>query len=1189
MPVRSCYLAQCLQMDSTWTVGQHAIDLYVLVGVDPTATGSPVPLAAFMMNHVTGEEGARTASIKWCIEKAAELGVPTANAYFFDKDIPSFKAAAQVAAAEAYAAHAEWEGHQVALNTFAHGCTAVELEAAESYLNAVRRPDGDAGSASRVPSTYEDLVCTFPDLAAACNNSDDGSSLFAPAVPPQIRRGIARKLIGAMDDFYMKINRAVPTAAADLTFERYYEMTHGIRPFANLLLANSAMDTFLSTKCLRYAFLCNFHAWKAIEDVVRHRTTIPQAMRQAVIDGFRTVVQAPGQAELRARWIDFRSRMIDGHVSAEFLDSYLKANWLDKWEVMFAQCWRACVVVHNIGTTNHVELLWNQLKGHYLGGRKVTCYASAILALVGLPSEKGSCEQSLVGIYMRKARLVRDGIVSRAITKPAQALLRAYEVLLWRIAFGQVSCSPHSSVQGRFVYNGPRSAWHLRPDNRSPSDLRPLASVLNTRTPGAPQLRIDAIRRARQVSAYYGETPREQLKHPSLLPLSSYLTSLRGQRKTADFDALCLQRLSHAKPTGVSGLAECMSWIDPFVLDAMLALVECRDARTGPLAAYADWNQVASQLPMPHSTLLPVNAAIANCIKSGLPTLMPKDFATGTKPDVGIVYGVVIEMAAQHWLTECQRVLDDGHASNAEASITAPDWAYVATLTDARALAQAACKASQPDALIAAVYIGQELRGKDSAHTFGRIWEHGTRSGNSGIRNLFARCGDDQCVTAAGPAKVTLRMLALLPPEKDIVNIVEAICLAVLLGPGAVVLNGSPTGDPLRFFDGFNGEPSKSDVMFHNLVADRYRHASFDSDTSFTMRHVKSEWMRRAFHAVRALLQSGRHLTDTSAESARAPTSGEVSVAATLSTSSASSQGSARAGTSSLSDASDLWQLDLAWKGHQTLRGCTTESCVTDLSSSRCTCAHYSTYLCPHLIHSRLMWKTVWRYAPLWSDLNEDVVVPDGPFSSDRVTAAGLHTVQRPDRRAATSVAQSEPPLDPAAEAALATTLGRDATVAVEALAGQLKAQTEADFAAAGSVFLRRLIQGVQKLSGDVSNAFGGLTRRGGFLGRQDKAATSSAAFARTNAQYHMPVVTPAHAATAARHLSATLVPSSAAPLLERSRGLDASPALPASSTGASAASPSTDATGSIDFPRLHYGGAVRPAPTPAPRIPRAR
>ena len=117
--------------------------------------------------------------------------------------------------------------------------------------------------------------------------------------------------------------------------------------------------------------------------------------------------------------------------------------------------------------------------------------------------------------------------------------------------------------------------------------------------------------------------------------------------------------------------------------------------------------------------------------------------------------------------------------------------------------------------LLTAIYVGQELRGQQSDARFLRVFEHGTLAGSDVVTELFyltSRRSKGVACTPVGSATLERRLLAVLPPEADKVNVAEGLWLAVFfLLLDAWVLNTSPTGlTSQRFLVGWQRCPCRA-------------------------------------------------------------------------------------------------------------------------------------------------------------------------------------------------------------------------------------------------------------------------------------------------------------------------------------------------------------------------------------------
>lgn len=162
------------------------------------------------------------------------------------------------------------------------------------------------------------------------------------------------------------------------------------------------------------------------------------------------------------------------------------------------------------------------------------------------------------------------------------------------------------------------------------------------------------------------------------------------------------------------------------------------------------------------------------------------------------------------------------------------------------------------DVLLTAVYVGQELRGALSNARFLRVFEHGTLSGSDVISEFIHVTSKKQAkgvvCTPLGPVILERRLLAVLPPDADKVNLAEGLWLAIFfLLLGAWVLNTSPTGSDQRFLvESWNGTVALAEQLGTATLERRgvlwAKRSSIEDDGS--------AFMRRALAMTRRLLQA---------------------------------------------------------------------------------------------------------------------------------------------------------------------------------------------------------------------------------------------------------------------------------------------------------------------------------------------
>ena len=161
--------------------------------------------------------------------------------------------------------------------------------------------------------------------------------------------------------------------------------------------------------------------------------------------------------------------------------------------------------------------------------------------------------------------------------------------------------------------------------------------------------------------------------------------------------------------------------------------------------------------------------------------------------------------------------------------------------------------------LLTAIYVGQELRGVQSDARFLRVYEHGTRSGSDVIAELvYLTSQKPKGVVCTPGGHVTLerRLLAVLPPEADKVNLAEGLWLAVFfLLLGAWVLNTSPTGSTTQRFlvESWDGTVALAEQLGTQTLEQR----GIDWACTSSVESDTSAFMRRALTMTRRLLRAG--------------------------------------------------------------------------------------------------------------------------------------------------------------------------------------------------------------------------------------------------------------------------------------------------------------------------------------------
>ena len=142
---------------------------------------------------------------------------------------------------------------------------------------------------------------------------------------------------------------------------------------------------------------------------------------------------------------------------------------------------------------------------------------------------------------------------------------------------------------------------------------------------------------------------------------------------------------------------------------------------------------------------------------------------------------------------------------------------------------------------------------------FLRVFEHGTLAGSDVIAELIyltSRREKGVVCTPVGPVILERRLLAVLPPEADKVNLAEGLWLAVLfLLLGAWAMNSSPTGSTTQRFlvESWDGTVALAEQL--GTVAIEQNGIAWASRSTFN--DDTSAFMRRALAMTCRLLHAG--------------------------------------------------------------------------------------------------------------------------------------------------------------------------------------------------------------------------------------------------------------------------------------------------------------------------------------------
>ena len=259
---------------------------------------------------------------------------------------------------------------------------------------------------------------------------------------------------------------------------------------------------------------------------------------------------------------------------------------------------------------------------------------------------------------------------------------------------------------------------------------------------------------------------------------------------------------------------------------------------------------------------------------------------SGNSPHVGLIYAILLTMSAADVHRECVRVLIKGEAvsqmfheqlgdgykimlSQVRLSVSMPvanefcprHFAYDTSCVNVQVfdLATRLVAEGRGSVLLTAIYVGQELRGVQSNARFLRVFEHGTLAGSDVIVELVyltSRKETGVVCTPVGDVILERRLLAIVPPVADKVNLAEGVWLAVFfLLLDAWVLNSSPTGSRTQrlLVESWDGTVALAEQLGTNTIEKRGMSwastSRADSDSS--------AFMRRALSMTRRLLHAG--------------------------------------------------------------------------------------------------------------------------------------------------------------------------------------------------------------------------------------------------------------------------------------------------------------------------------------------
>ena len=262
--------------------------------------------------------------------------------------------------------------------------------------------------------------------------------------------------------------------------------------------------------------------------------------------------------------------------------------------------------------------------------------------------------------------------------------------------------------------------------------------------------------------------------------------------------------------------------------------------------------------------LAAANAALRKAFLASYPVLLPSDFrGPDGVPAVGYVYVQLVTMTASAWNAEYTRVFVDGDCRSQMFGGAPLSFGYKVVLRSMRAVSST-LGADDGATELTAFYIGKDCA---AARPLARVFAGGTRGGNDNLAELVNASkhggGHGVFISPLGAATLERRIVAFVPHNNELVLEVEAAVMCVLIMvPGAVVLNNSPTGESRRFLAAMPGSGSDARPAFAS-IADAVV-ADVGAARACTVRADKAGPMifftRRAMAAAEELMTLGNHV-----------------------------------------------------------------------------------------------------------------------------------------------------------------------------------------------------------------------------------------------------------------------------------------------------------------------------------------
>ena len=256
-------------------------------------------------------------------------------------------------------------------------------------------------------------------------------------------------------------------------------------------------------------------------------------------------------------------------------------------------------------------------------------------------------------------------------------------------------------------------------------------------------------------------------------------------------------------------------------------------------------------------------------------SIQPAIDGKSTVPHVSVLYIWRVSLRAKAVLSEGQRRMSAAYHRRSNQTGDELPVGFLVALFAAMREAESLVSAGRSDDFLDIIYVGQELRG-DAKERFVRFLAHFTTGGSPVLYELCSRTHDCYCVPLAtntaipvGTAspetmrekvasefRLTMRIVAFLPPRADMINVFEAGLVLLLHWLGLLLANESPpcAPDGSRFFESVAQLTPQMVRTGRRWVASVGGPAAADK---ILPGNIRWPWLRRALVPFDVLLQNG--------------------------------------------------------------------------------------------------------------------------------------------------------------------------------------------------------------------------------------------------------------------------------------------------------------------------------------------